>query len=99
MLQVVMITFQQLYQVSRRSRLEPVAAELFAVESIQQTERVIDADGVLRKVVTVVILTQFVPELFVHHTLRFGKLVHFLFKILLQLLVADSANINVLVPH
>ena len=48
--------FQQFYKVGWGTCLKPVAAELLAVEGVEQAERVVDADGVLSEVVAVVIL-------------------------------------------
>ena len=56
--QIVMITLQQFHKIGRRTRLKPIVTDLLIFESIQQTERIIDTYGVMRKMITVIILFQ-----------------------------------------
>ena len=99
MFQVIVIAFQQFYQVSRRTRLEPVTAELFIFKSIQQAERIIDPFSVLYKMITVISPLQLGAGFLIGHFLRIRQFVKFFFKIVMDFLLGHSAKSDIHFLH
>ena len=94
-----MTALQQLYQVGRSPRLEPVAAELIIFKSIEQAERIVDAFGIFGKMVAIVTFLQFGTCFFVSHLTGSSQFVKFFFKIVVYLLFGHPTNADVGFVH
>ena len=97
--QVVMVAFQQFYQVGGCSRLEPVTAEFLIFKSIQQAERVVDTFGVLYEMIAVISPLQLGTGFLVGHFLSVCQLVKLFFKIIVNLLPGYSAKTDIHFLH
>ena len=94
-----MVLLQQLNQISRCPCLKPITTEFIPFESIQETKRIINTDGIFHKMIAVIALTQLWTKLFIIHLLSSRKFMHFRSEIIIQLLFANTAKTYVLIPH
>ena len=92
--QIIVMLLQQVHQISGCPRLKPVAAELHLIKRVQQTERVIDPDGMFHKVVTIITFFQFCAHLLITHLLLFCQLMQFLLQVVMYFFLRDAANIH-----
>ena len=98
-IKIVFRPLQQLHQVSRRARLEPVIAELPVLEGIQQAERIINARSFRREVITVVILLQSRQRRLIFQAQSVGQRLDILFQLTADLHVRHATDIGVGVEH
>ena len=67
-----MIAFKQLHKISRRTGFEPIVAELFLLERIEQAERIVKTFTVVGEMITVIAGSQLITCLLIRHTLHTG---------------------------
>ena len=95
----VVVQFEQLDQIRRRSRFKPVAAEFFLRKGVQQAERIVHAGCVFREMITVVIGFQFLAGFFVTYPRGRGQFVDVFLKIRVHFLFTDTADFGIMVIH
>ena len=90
---------QNIYQESRRARGEPIVLVFFGIESIEQTERVVNIRTSLAEMITVVLPLQMQAGLFVSFTVGFGHLPDVGFQLCQQFLLGDAAEGTEVIAH
>ena len=98
-IKVIFRPFQQLHQIGRCTRLEPIVAEFPFGEGIQQTERVVNTDRVFHEVVTVVTLLQFLRCRLYGQSLVCRQVLNILHQLPLDLRLGNPADRHVTLIH
>ena len=75
-----MVVFEQFHQIGGGAGLEPIVAELFFLECVEQTERIVDAFTIVGKVIAVITGLQLIAGFLVRHFLCCGQFMNFFFK-------------------
>ena len=86
---------QQLNEVCRRTGLEPVPTVSLLRESVEYAERVVQPDGVLAEMVSVVVLLQLCAGLVVALSVCGGKFKDIIMEVVCKLLLGDAADVDV----
>ena len=97
--EVIIIGLQQLYQESRRTRLEPIVRELFFLERIQQTEGIVHAHTVLTEMITVILPFQRMADLLRHHAIGHCEGLNAFPEIGMQFIFRNAANGRIFPIH
>ncbi len=98
-LQVIIVQPEQLDQVGRSSRREPIAPEGLLGERVQQAERIVDAIRLLGEVVAVVECAQTLARLGHGHAVTLGQPLRICRENGVQFLVGNAADVVVLPVH
>ena len=94
-----MMFFKQFYQIGGSTGLKPITTKFIIFKSIEQTERIIHTDRVMRKMITIVILLQFCANFIIRHSLSTGQTMKLILQIVMQFLLINATDIYILIPH
>ena len=94
-----MMAFQQLHQIGRGSRFEPVTAEFHFGKSIEQAEGIVYSYCVLREMITVIACFQFPAHFVIGHVLASAQFVQLFLKAGMYFLFCYSTYLDVSVIH
>ena len=98
-LQVIMMFLQQFHQIGRCARFKPIAAEILTFESIKQTERIVHTNRIVRKMVTVIALSQLFTKFIIRYSARSSKFMKLCFQIVVDFTLANATDFDILIPH